>query len=163
LAVSESSFRNALARFASGVTVVTGVSPTNGLVGVTATAFSSVSLDPPLVSVCLGKETACLGAFTEGAHFTVNILSSGQKSLSETFARRSKDKFAGVDYQLGENGCPRFSGCLAVLECSREGIYEAGDHWVFLGRVDKVGAVNSGEPLIYFCGAYRDIGGTPQS
>jgi len=159
LAVSEASFRNALARFASGVTVVTGVSPTNGLAGVTATAFSSVSLDPPLVLVCLGKETVCLNAFTEGAHFTVNILSSGQKDLSDTFARRSKDKFAGVDYRLGENGCPQLSGCLAVLECARDEVYEGGDHWVILGRVDKVDAVSPGDPLIHFCGAYRDIGG----
>lgn len=160
MAVSEAAFRNALAHFASGVTVVTGVGPNGSLAGVTASAFTSVSLDPPLVSVCLGKETACLDTFAAGSHFNVNILAADQQCLSENFARRAKNKFAGINHRIGQNGCPQLPGCLAIVQCIREAVFEGGDHLVILGRVEKVDDLQPGEPLIHFCGTYHRLGET---
>lgn len=158
LAVSSKSFCDALGRFASGITVVTGLQPDGCAAGVTVSAFSSVSLDPPLILVCLGKSTTCIQAFLEGAHFTVNILSHEQMALSENFARRSKDKFEGVDYQIGENGCPILPGCQAVIECRHQAVYDAGDHVILIGEVERIETSPSDEPLLHFRGAYHRLG-----
>lgn len=151
-------FRRVLGNFATGVTVVTGIMPDGRAAGVTASAFTSVSIDPPLVSVCFDKSTQSLDAFVKGTHFTVNILSNSQKEQSQHFARRAENKFDGVDYQIGENGCPVLPGSLAVVQCAREAMHDTGDHWLIIGRVEHLDSAQSDDPLIHFRGEYRFLG-----
>lgn len=157
MTVTEKDFRDALGRFASGVTVITGVLPGGGLAGVTASAFTSVSLRPPLVAVCLDKATACLEAFTRGSHFAIHILREGQKALSEHFARRSCDKFRGVEYRVGATGCPLLPGTLGIIECARAAVHDAGDHLLIVGRVENLDTATAGVPLLHFRGDYYGL------
>ena len=157
--VTEKGFRDALGRFASGVTVVTGILPDGRPAGVTASAFISVSLSPPLVSVCLDKMTVCLDAFTSGTHFAIHILNEDQKDLSVHFAQRSLKKFVAIDYRIGTWGCPILEGCLAVIECARTAVHDTGDHFLIIGRVENldVAAVATAAPLLHFRGAYHRL------
>lgn len=157
LDVTDRKFRDALSRFASGVTVVTGVRPDGGLAGVTATAFISVSLHPPLVAVCLDKTTTCIEAFTCGSHFAIHVLDERQKSLSVHFSQRSSDKFQGIAYRPSRQGCPILEGSLAVIECSRTAIHEAGDHFLIVGRVETLDTAANGVPLLHFRGNYYSL------
>lgn len=155
--VTEKGFRDAMSRFASGVTILTGILPDGRPAGVTASAFTSVSLDPPLVSVCLDKATACLDAFIHGSHFAIHILNEGQKDLSNHFAQRSLEKFATIDYRIGTCGCPVLEGCLAVIECVRTAVHDAGDHFLIIGRVESLNTDEEGAPLLHFRGAYHRL------
>ncbi len=158
MVVNSKNFCKALGHFASGVTVVTGLQANGSAAGVTVSAFTSVSLDPPLILVCLGKATTCIEAFTDGSQFTVNILSREQIALSDNFARRASDKFEGVEYRFGENGCPVLTDCLAVIQCHRHAIHDAGDHLILIGRVEHIETEPSKKPLLHFRGAYHDLG-----
>lgn len=151
-------FRDALGRFACGVTVLTGVRADGQPAGVTISAFSSVSLDPPLVAVFLDTSTQCLKAFTEGAYFAINVLGAGQATLSEAFARRSENKFEGIEFRKGHHGCPLLPGCIATLECARESVHETGDHVMVLGRVEHMESVDDSDPLLHFRGRYHRLG-----
>lgn len=155
--LSKNTFRRVLGNFATGVTVVTGILPDGRAAGMTASAFTSVSMDPPLVSVCFAKSTQCLDAFVKGTHFTVNILSDSQKESSQHFAHSADDKFAGINHRIGENGCPVLPGCLATVQCARQAIYDTGDHLLIIGRVETVDAAKSGDPLIHFRGDYHRL------
>ncbi len=157
MTVTDSDFRDALSRFASGVTVVTGVRPDGGLAGVTASAFTSVSLRPPLIAICLDKATTCIEAFTRGSHFAIHVLGERQKSLSMHFAQRSLDKFRTIEYRLSRQGCPLLEGGLAVIECSRAAVHDAGDHFLILGRVETLNTAANGVPLLHFRGDYYGL------
>jgi len=157
VAVDPESFRRALARFATGVTVVTGTDPDGRPVGVTVNAFSSVSLDPPLVLICLANTTGCLNAFSEGERFAVNILDAGQAALSEAFAGPQEHKFKDRAFDTWDSGCPILPGCLANLECTRVAVHEGGDHFIVVGRVDRLATADAGEPLIFYGSGYRRI------
>ncbi len=124
--------------------------------GVTVSAFSSLSLDPPLVLFCLAERTACLDAFRTFGHFAVNVLSEHQRDLSIRFASRAEDKWRGVEWSAGESGVPMLANCLASLECSLVQVSEGGDHLIFVGRVERVKHHEGGSPLIYFRGSYLD-------
>jgi flavin reductase (DIM6/NTAB) family NADH-FMN oxidoreductase RutF len=158
MSVDERSFRRALGSFATGVTIVTSANADGGPVGVTVSSFSSLSLDPPLVLFCLGGKTSSLKAFKEWGHYVVNVLSDKQRELSILFANKKGDKFAEVDFAKNEHGCPIIAGCLATLECKAEKIVEAGDHLIFIGRVEKISFAAGGQPLVYFRGAYSGLG-----
>lgn len=145
--------RTALGRFATGVTVVTTRCPSGKLVGLTANSFSSVSLDPPLVLWSLRRNAASLQSFTGSRSFVVNVLSSDQEALSNRFAKPSADKFDGIEFSIGLNGCPVLPHTLACFECSLETEVEGGDHVIFLGRVQRA-AYRDGEPLIFSAGNY---------
>jgi flavin reductase (DIM6/NTAB) family NADH-FMN oxidoreductase RutF len=145
--------RQALGRFATGVTVVSTRCPTGKLVGLTANSFSSVSLDPPLVLWSLRRSAASLASFTGSRHFAVNILAADQEALSSHFARSSPDKFADLEYGVGLGGSPVLPGTLATLECRLENEMEGGDHVIFLGRVLRA-SYRDGEPLIFSAGSY---------
>jgi len=155
--VTDRDFRDALSRFASGVTVVTGVRPDGGLAGVTASAFTSVSLRPPLIAICLDKATTCIEAFTRGSHFAIHVLGERQKALSVHFARRSLDKFRTIDYRLSRQGCPLLEGGLAIIECSRAAVHDAGDHFLILGKVETLNTAANGVPLLHFRGDYYGL------
>jgi flavin reductase (DIM6/NTAB) family NADH-FMN oxidoreductase RutF len=152
--VDERSFRKALGCFASGVTVVTALDAGRRPVGVTVSAFCSVSLAPPLVLACLGERTADLDAYTGGGHFAVNILSDRQRDLSIRFASRSDDKWAGVEWAAWDSGVPILAGCLANLECRTVEARPLGDHVVLVGEVVRLHHDQGGAPLLYCRGTY---------
>jgi len=158
MSVDASQFKNALKLWASGVTVVTTQSEKQGLKGMTATSFASVSVDPPQILVCLNKITDTGGALLESRHFAVNILTSDQQDVSNQFAGSSTqaERFVSVDWENGDNGAPLLSRALACLECKVVQQIQAGTHWIVIGEVEKV-ICRSGEPLLYYNGAYRQL------
>lgn len=150
-------FRRAMGRFATGITVVTGRSPHGEKQGMTVNAFSSVSLDPPLVLVCLGNHTRHLETFTAGDGFNINLLAADQEDLSNRFASRGDDKFAGIDLQPSENGLPALKDALAVIECAPETTHQAGDHIILIGHVTHITLGGNTEPLLYYRSRYAGI------
>ncbi len=157
MAVDSRSFRKALGCFATGVTVVTTLNPESSLpVGVTVSAFSSLSLDPPLVLFCLGNRTSTLDSYRRSSHFAVNVLSETQRDLSIRFASRAENKWAGIATETWASGVPILPGCLANLECAVVSVHDGGDHTIFVGRIERLRHQEAGSPLIYFRGSYLE-------
>lgn len=142
-----------MGHFATGVTVVTAASPEGKPSGITVNSFSSVSLDPPLVSICIDRAADMHTTLTDATGFVVNILRSDQETVSRRFAESGPDRFSGVGYRLSSGGHPIIEGVLAHIECSIHESIEAGDHSVFLGRVVG-GASDEGLPLLFYRGGY---------
>lgn len=156
-AVTTDEFKAAMAEFSAGVTVITTVDPAGRPFALTATAFSSVSKNPPLCLVCVSHDADAYPAIRAVGRYAVNILSRTQDSLSTRFATHGIDKFAGVDWSPGEaNGCPLLVGALATIECAVTATLPAGDHDVFLGSILGI-QVNGGEPLVHFHSRYWDL------
>jgi flavin reductase (DIM6/NTAB) family NADH-FMN oxidoreductase RutF len=151
------SFRDALSAFPTGVTVITTRTAVGELIGVTANSFSSVSLDPPLISFSLARRAFSLKAFAEANTFAVSVLAFDQGALSNRFAVSSGDKWQGTDYIVARNGCPIMSGALASFECDRHAQFDGGDHLVILGRVRHFERLATGEPLVFSRGSYRAL------
>jgi len=145
--------RNAFGCFATGVTVVTARGNDDRLVGVTANSFSSVSLEPPIVSWNLGRKSPSLQGFEEAGRFIVNILASDQVTLSNHFAGKSPEKFTGIEFDEGLARLPILHGCTAVIECRTIQQIEVGDHILFLGEVERY-SYKGREPLMFCQGAY---------
>ncbi len=145
--------RNAFACFGTGVTVVTSLGTDGRLVGVTANSFSSVSLEPPIVSWNLGIKSPSLAAFDEAGRFVVNVLALNQVHLSNQFASKSLERFAGVEFDESLGGLPVLRGCAAVIECRTIQRLEVGDHILFLGAVEQY-RYQSIEPLLFCQGTY---------
>lgn len=155
--VDTQQFKDVLAQFASGVTVVTTLHEDQPI-GLTVSSFASVSLDPPLVLICLSKTMFSHQVVAETGSFAVSILAADQVELGKRFAGmipEITDRFAGVTTQTAQTGCPILSGCLAWLDCRVWQIHEAGDHSVFLGEVVEAGVDASGEPLMYYDRQWR--------
>jgi flavin reductase (DIM6/NTAB) family NADH-FMN oxidoreductase RutF len=145
--------RNALGRFATGVTVITTQTPSGKLEGLTVNSFSALSLDPPLVLWSIRQAAPSLPGFLAASGFAVNVLAADQRELAAEFATASIDKFANVPFAIGKRGCPVFPGSLALFECETENTLEGGDHLIFIGRV--IGASYcDGEPLVFSGGEY---------
>ncbi|MGF1639343.1 MAG: flavin reductase family protein [Rhodospirillales bacterium] len=160
MTVEPSEFRSALGLFASGVCVVTAVADAGAPVGVTISAFSSLSLEPPLILFCLGNKTRNIDAFVNGSgRFAVNILAEDQVALSERFASQAEDKFAGIACRRSEAGPPLLPGSLAQLECTRVATHVGGDHLIVVGRVERVHGTGEARPLLRFRGHYRRLDG----
>jgi flavin reductase (DIM6/NTAB) family NADH-FMN oxidoreductase RutF len=151
--VNPDEFRNALSRFASGVTVVTTRDNAGRFHGITVSAFSSVSLEPPLILICIEKATASHQAFHESGIFVVNVLSSEQREVSEHFASPAADKFEGAEHTIGSLDLPVLAGCVATLECRVKNTFDGGDHTIMLASVEST-SVEDGDPLVYFRGTY---------
>ncbi|PPD31603.1 MAG: flavin reductase [Methylomonas sp.] len=158
MSVDASQFKNALKLWASGVTVVTAQSEQQGLKGMTATSFSSVSVDPPQILVCLNQNTDTGAVVLEEKQFAVNILSTEQQEVSNQFAGGSsqEERFAASAWEVGEFGAPVLTESLASLECTVVDQVLAGTHWIVIAEVQKV-VCRSGEPLLYYNGAYRQL------
>ena len=153
-------FRHLVGGFASGVTIVTTRASDQTLHGFTATAFTSVSLAPPLVLVCLDVKADCHPMFELADHFAVSILSDGQHDVAMRFASKGKDKFADVRVLRGERtGAPLIDGAFVHLECTLHARVAAGDHTVLIGEVVG-GARAEREPLLYHSPAFGRF--TPQ-
>lgn len=149
--------RNAFGAFATGVTVVTTRQPDGTPRGFTANSFTSVSLDPPLLLVCLAKTAHSADVFAEAPHFAVNILAEDQKAVSGLFASRAPDKFAQCAWTPGPAEMPLIDGALAQFSCASHQLVDAGDHLILIGRVNHF-ATAEGQPLGYFRGNYFSIG-----
>jgi flavin reductase (DIM6/NTAB) family NADH-FMN oxidoreductase RutF len=149
-------FRRVLGHFAAGVTIITTIGEDGRPYGLTATAFSSVSLEPPLVLVCVDKKSESHPHFHTSRVFAVNLLAVDHEHLSRRFAVSGGDKFGDLPVRTGVTGAPVLREALAHLECRTVNVVDAGDHTVFIGRVEA-GDAREGEPLLYFRGAYRQI------
>lgn len=128
-------FRKALSQFATGITVITTRLDDGTLIGLTASSFNSVSLNPPLVLWSLANQSASMQAFQNASHYVINVLSVDQAHLAEQFARKNIDRFANVDYTLSDNGHPVLNGSAAWFECKNRSRYLEGDHVIFVGEV----------------------------
>ena len=159
MTIDDRLFRKALGCFATGITVVTSRAADGSPVGLTVNAFSSLSLDPPLVLVCLDKRSGCLASIESSGFFAVHVLREGQRELSMTFASKQPDKFAGIALESGTSGAPIIPDCLAVFDCKTEQVLEGGDHLIFIGRVLNLEHSEAGQPLIYYRGSYNHLGG----
>jgi flavin reductase (DIM6/NTAB) family NADH-FMN oxidoreductase RutF len=155
--VTKDEFRQAMSRFASGVTVVTCKDQNDQFKGITVSAFSSLSLEPPLVLVCIDKRASIHEHLTEGSFFAVNFLAHDQEHISRRFASREVDRFNGIQCKDGKCGAPLIEGSLGFVECRIVHSYPGGDHTIFVGQVEASG-ISEGEPILYFCGDYARIG-----
>ena len=157
--MTKDDFKNVMGSFAAGVTVVTTLREDGGFTGLTATAFSSLSMDPPLCLVCVDRRGSNHDALQTSRRFAVCMLASSQTDLSNRFASRADNKFEGVAYSLGaETGCPLLDGALATMECEVVDVFPGGDHSIFVGRLLSV-SVSEGAPLLYWRGGYRGLAG----
>jgi 3-hydroxy-9,10-secoandrosta-1,3,5(10)-triene-9,17-dione monooxygenase reductase component len=153
-ALDPRAFRNALGQFCTGVVIATGC--VNGRpAGFAAQSFSSVSLDPPLVSLCPARTSTSWPRLRESGSFCINILAAGQKAVCDVFAQSGIDKFAALPWHPGVTGSPVLDGVLAYVDCDLEAEHDAGDHTVVLGRVRDVRILDpEGSPLLFFRGSY---------
>ena len=150
-------FRDALGCFATGVTVVTAIPEGGAPIGLTANSFTSVSLDPPLLLVCVANSAGSASALQIADRFAVNVMQIGQQPTSNRFASKAEDRFAASDWDIGEFGAPVLHGSLASFECARHAVHEGGDHFILVGRVLKARFEPRRDPLLYFRGKYRRL------
>jgi 3-hydroxy-9,10-secoandrosta-1,3,5(10)-triene-9,17-dione monooxygenase reductase component len=150
-------FRNTLGTFATGVTIITVKGENGENIGLTANAFSSLSLDPPLILVCIDKNSYSVPAFQTGRPFVVNILSEEQESDCWTFAKKGTDKFANAQYELSEDGVPMLKENLSTLVCDVHEVLEGGDHWIVTGLVKAISRKEEKQPLLFYKGKICSI------
>lgn len=148
-------FRTILGRFATGVVGITAIDPeTGGANGLAANSFTSVSLDPPLVSFCVAHTSTTWRTLRGARRFCVNVLSARQRDVCLRLAARGGDKLAGLEWTVSPGGGPVIEGALAWLECSVEAEHVAGDHMIVVARVHHLDRHHDGDPLVFYQGAY---------
>ena len=151
-------FRDALKDFPSGVTIITSADENGTPIGATVSAFSSLSLDPPLILVCLANWTRTAEAIRQRGSFVVNFLDESQGRLARHFAADIEDKFANVPYTLNSSGTPYLDECHLRLECSLETAYNGGDHEIFVGRVQHSARSEAFEPIVFARRGFYSLG-----
>jgi flavin reductase (DIM6/NTAB) family NADH-FMN oxidoreductase RutF len=154
--MSPEEFKVALSRWVTGVTVVTTRSRGGEIAGLTASSFTSVSLDPPLVLFCLAHTSTSKPAFDDTNGFVVNILNESQQAMSSRFAQQGGDKFADIGWRPGLHGMPLLDDALAQLECRITARHPGGDHTIVVGEVERID-VRDDQPLIFYRGAYHRL------
>jgi len=147
-------FRAALGRFATGVTIVTARAHDGQPVGLTVNSFNSVSLQPPLVLWSLGLRSSALPVFLQAAHYAIHVLSAQQRELALRFATQGVDRWQGVDFATGAGGVPLLPGVVASFECRSRSRYEEGDHVIFVGAVERCQHRQEVRPLLYHGGRF---------
>lgn len=153
-------FRQALSQFATGVTVVTTRAPSGQLIGITASSFNSVSLDPPLVLWSLAHKSASMPVFRTNSHYVVNVLSASQHDLCMRFATLKGNRFEGVSHAAGDTGMPVLDGALAWFECHNRSRYDEGGHVIFVGEVERCGVHPDAAalaPLVFQNGVFHRL------
>jgi len=158
LAVDHQHFRATLRRWASGVSILTTRDGERAF-GMTISAFSSVSLDPPLVLACVEKKAHTLPAIHSSGVFAINVLASDQRDLSKRFATDGNEavRFEGLACRVGASGAPWLPGALAVVDCRVAAVHDAGDHVIFVGEVLATDFAEEREPLLYYDASYRNL------
>jgi flavin reductase (DIM6/NTAB) family NADH-FMN oxidoreductase RutF len=154
--VEQADFRRAMGHFASAVTVVTASLKDGQPVGITVTAFSSLSLDPPLVLICIDKRARLHDHLTRDAFFAVNILAEDQEAVSRRFASSEPDQFREIGYTDGAGGAPLIQDAVAAVECKVVDLLPGGDHTIIVGEVETT-KIQEGKPLLYFRGGYASL------
>lgn len=149
--------RDALGSFATGVTVVTCIDEGGKPVGLTANSFTSVSLEPPLLLVCVHRQARSADALAGAERFAVNVLQTGQRPASIRFSTRHEERFGANDWSPGEFGAPVLKESLGVFECERHAVHDGGDHHIVIGHVLKASFDPKLDPLLYFRGKYRRL------
>jgi flavin reductase (DIM6/NTAB) family NADH-FMN oxidoreductase RutF len=155
-AVTGEEFRHACGRFPTGVTIASVMDSEGAPHGLTVSSFTSVSLDPPLILICLGHAVSAIHHFRAVRHFGINILAEDQRALSDRFARKGHDRFEGVAWHPGVTGVPLLAGVLAEIECSVHRIVPMGDHDILVGEMLHA-RVHEGQPLLHWAGGYRKL------
>ncbi len=158
--IDADTFRHVLGRFPSGVTVVTvrgTAGPRGSDYGMTVSAFASLSLDPPLVLVCIGDDATIAGAVAAAQHFAVNVLAEDQAALARRFAEPNADRFDGAGISRGMHELALLDGAVATLQCAIVDRHRGGDHTIIVGEILAATAVEDGRPLIYQRGEYRQL------
>jgi len=154
--IEQQHFRRVCGKYATGITVLTVLDSSGAPQGMTANSFTSVSLDPPLILVCIDRRTSLLAHFRPSVYFAINILGEEHRDLSGRFARSGQDRFEGVAWRPGETGAPVLADMLATLECCVTQVVEAGDHVVVLGEALHA-TWREGRPLLYFNSSYQEL------
>jgi len=156
MAIDPRELRNVFGVFATGVTIITTNDVNGKPFGLTANSYTSLSLDPPLVLVCVDKKVDCYACFEQSKVFAVNFLAEDQEQLSTRFATKGIEKFEGVPIRQGSIGVPLLEGAIGFIECKLVNGYEGGDHTIYVGEVQAASA--SGErPLLFFKGKYSKL------
>ncbi len=156
MTIDHDAFRAVLGRFSTGVTVVTTMGPAGNDQGMTVSAFSSLSLEPPLVLICIDHSASMYPSLLDATHFVVNILSEGQEALARRFSGVDPNRFDGIGYSRGQTGLALLDDVLGSIECRVTARQEAGDHDVFFGEVEFASA-SDGKPLLYYRGGYAQL------
>ncbi len=157
VAITEDEFRKCMGSWASGVTVVTSCAD-GAIHGMTVSDFSGASLLPPLVTVCAANGSNTTRMIAGGGCFAVNVLADDQEDLSNHFASRETEsrRFEGIEYTKAKTGAPLLAGAAVQMDCSLVATYPAGDHVLYVGRIEHT-VVSDREPLLYFRGGYRKL------
>jgi flavin reductase (DIM6/NTAB) family NADH-FMN oxidoreductase RutF len=151
-------FRRALGNFATGITIVTGVTTQGARFGLTASSFQPVSLSPPLVLYGVRKQAASCDLVKESGRFCVNVLGAAHADLAKRFAAPIADRFADRDWHMSEGGCPTLPDAIAVFDCQLWTTYDGGDHDIVIGKVEALRCPHEGKPLLRFRGEFHPIG-----
>ncbi|MFN7918598.1 MAG: flavin reductase family protein [Bryobacteraceae bacterium] len=154
--VGGAEFRRLCSRFATGVAIATTLDERGQPHGMTVNSFASVSLDPPMVLICVDLQSNLMPMFLHCRYYGVNVLNEDQQELSHRFAQSGHDRFGGIEWQAGKSGVPLLPGALAHFECRLDRSLDAGDHAVLIGEVVG-GRAFSGSPLLYFESKYRRL------
>ena len=155
-AAPQNLFRDAMSQFASGVTLVTTRAADGKPYGFTASSFASLSLDPPLILVCMGNRATAYSVFLQATQFAISVLNEGQAPLARLFSTRGSDRFADPAMIDSPNGLPVASGALARLDCALETLHHEGDHAILIGRPLHID-LSPGRPLIHYERALRGL------
>lgn len=161
--IASEDFKRTLAQLAGAVTVITTSDAQDQPWGFTATAFCSLSLNPPLVLCCLSHDADCYQAFSEGQSFAVNMLNEQQRHLAQRFATKGRAKYQETQFTVGKLGLPLLPDVLVTLECTLHTIYAGGDHSILIGQVEhgSMGSDAGARPLIYYAQTYGSFVGLP--
>ncbi len=154
--VAAEEFRRACGRFGTGIAIASVVDDNGTPHGLTISSFTSVSLDPPLVLICLGHAVTSIDTFRKARFFGLSLLRDDQREISDRFARKGEARFEGIAWRRGETGVPLLNGVLAEMECAVERRIEAGDHDILIGKL-VAAKTHPGEPLIHYAGRYRSL------
>ena len=155
IGIDAAAYRHVMGHFPTGVTIITAVDPDDGSpVGLAASSFTSVSMDPPLVLFCAGNHSSSWPRIQRAGSYCVNIVGADHEWISRQFSSKVPDKFANVGWRTESSGAPVLNDAHAWIDCVIHEEVAAGDHVLVVGRVVALGAAEDGGPLAYYRGAY---------
>jgi flavin reductase (DIM6/NTAB) family NADH-FMN oxidoreductase RutF len=156
MSLDPDAFRAVMGRFASGVTIVTATDADGNEHGMTVSAFASVSLEPPLIVICIDQAASIHDVLTDATYFAVNILASTQEAIARRFADTGAQRFEGIGFRNGENGAPVLNDALAFIECKRVSSTTKGDHTIIFGET-VAASQRDARPLLYYRGGFAQL------